>query len=81
METVWRGRNVTDDALNRCIKDLRHLLGDRKQPHRYIETFPKRGYGSISRLDSTRSISGRMPSSLEMARDSDIKFSSLCKDQ
>ena len=45
--TIWAGRFVTDDALNRCIKDLRHVLKDTEQPRRYIETFPKRGYSLI----------------------------------
>lgn len=47
VDIVWDGRAVTDYALNRCIKDLRHCLGDTGEQRRYIETYPKRGYSLI----------------------------------
>lgn len=43
IETVWRGRIVTDDALNRCVSLLRNCL-DSESPHKYIKTIRKRGY-------------------------------------
>jgi DNA-binding winged helix-turn-helix (wHTH) protein/tetratricopeptide (TPR) repeat protein len=41
---VWGDVIVTDDALNRCISELRRILGDKRGTERYIETLPKRGY-------------------------------------
>jgi TolB-like protein/DNA-binding winged helix-turn-helix (wHTH) protein/Flp pilus assembly protein TadD len=44
LDRVWPGLVVTDDALTRCISELRHALGDDRQKPRYLETLPKRGY-------------------------------------
>jgi TolB-like protein/tetratricopeptide (TPR) repeat protein len=43
-DAVWGNVVVTDDALNRCISELRRMLGDRRGETHYIETVPKRGY-------------------------------------
>ncbi len=43
-EHVWHPAIVTDDALTRCISELRRHLGDRAADPRFIETIPKRGY-------------------------------------
>ena len=43
-EHVWHPAVVTDDALTRCISELRRHLGDRAAEPRFIETIPKRGY-------------------------------------
>lgn len=53
VDLVWDGRAVTDYALNRCIKDLRHCLGDTGEQRRYIETYPKRGYSLICDVEIT----------------------------
>src|SRR4030095_5653636 len=44
LDRVWPGLVVTDDALTRCISELRHALGDDRQKPRYLATLPKRGY-------------------------------------
>ncbi|MEO1035928.1 MAG: winged helix-turn-helix domain-containing protein [Pseudomonadota bacterium] len=44
LEEVWDGRPVTDDALSRCIAELRKVFGDDTRNPRYIQTVPKRGY-------------------------------------
>jgi DNA-binding winged helix-turn-helix (wHTH) protein/tetratricopeptide (TPR) repeat protein len=41
---VWNPAIVSDDALTRCISELRRQLGDRADAPSYIETIPKRGY-------------------------------------
>jgi len=41
-EHVWGGKNVSDDAINRCISVLRKSLGGKQQT--YIKTVPKVGY-------------------------------------
>ncbi len=43
-EHVWHPAIVTDDALTRCISELRRHLGDRAAEPDFIETIPKRGY-------------------------------------
>lgn len=63
-DKVWEGRTVTDDALTRCIKNLRQALGDTKRPHRFIETFPKRGYCLICDVEELESVA---PPELEAA--------------
>ena len=54
--TVWGGVFVTDDALNRCITQLRRILGDDARAPRFIETISKRGYRLIAPV--TREASG-----------------------
>lgn len=43
IRSVWGGRVVSDDAVNRCIVELRRALGDGGQGS-VIETIPKVGY-------------------------------------
>ena len=44
VDTVWKGSVVTDEALTRCISELRHTFEDSKKTPRFIQTIPKRGY-------------------------------------
>lgn len=46
--TVWSDVIVTDDALTRCIRELRRVLGDDARSPRFIETISKRGYRLIA---------------------------------
>lgn len=41
---VWAGTFVSDDALVRCVGELRKVLGDDARSATVIETIPKRGY-------------------------------------
>lgn len=43
LDGVWRNQVVSDDALTRCISDIRAELG-RLSKNKFIETLPKRGY-------------------------------------
>ena len=43
-EYVWGNQIVSDDALTRCISDLRTQLGSHTDNTQLIETLPKRGY-------------------------------------
>ena len=44
---VWSDGSGSDDALVRCIGDLRRALGDSGRAHRFIETSPGGGYRLI----------------------------------
>ena len=44
LQEVWPGTFVTDDALKRCILELRHVFADDAREPRVIQTIPKRGY-------------------------------------
>jgi TolB-like protein/Tfp pilus assembly protein PilF len=46
-ETIWRNVHVTDDALTRCIREIRDALGDNERPPRFVKTTAKRGYTFI----------------------------------
>jgi DNA-binding winged helix-turn-helix (wHTH) protein len=46
--TVWHDVIVTDDALYRCITQLRRVFGDDPRSPRFIETISKRGYRLIA---------------------------------
>jgi DNA-binding winged helix-turn-helix (wHTH) protein/TolB-like protein len=46
-ETIWKDTFVSDQALTKIIKEIRHALGDSAQQPKYIETVPKRGYRFI----------------------------------
>lgn len=47
-QEVWSPAVVTDDALTRCISELRRHLGDDTGRPRFIKTVPKRGYRLIA---------------------------------
>lgn len=44
IETVWQGRFVSEDSVNRSIAHLRKLLGDPAKQPEYIKTISKQGY-------------------------------------
>ena len=50
IERVWPRGHVTDDVLNRCISQLRTVLGDDPKSPRYIVTVPRIGYRLVARV-------------------------------
>lgn len=70
-DEVWKDTFVTDNALSKVIKELRHALSDAADAPRYIETVPKRGYRFIAplvdaaaedRLEGTQTLTAQIPS-------------------
>ncbi len=49
-DEVWKDTFVTDNALSKVIKELRHALEDSADDPKYIETVPKRGYRFIGQM-------------------------------
>jgi DNA-binding winged helix-turn-helix (wHTH) protein/lipoprotein NlpI len=49
-EQVWKETYVSDNALTRMIKEIRHVIGDDANAPRYIETLPKRGYRFVEEV-------------------------------
>ncbi len=52
IEAIWPGGVVTDNALTRCIKEVRAVLGDDPAEPRYIETVPRVGYRFIAPVEA-----------------------------
>jgi len=50
-EILWKNKIVNEDALSRCIAELRAALGDNRQNPKFIETIPKKGYRFIYPLN------------------------------
>jgi len=50
-DILWKGKIVNEDALSRCIAELRSALGDERKNPRFIETIPKKGYRFIHPLN------------------------------
>jgi DNA-binding winged helix-turn-helix (wHTH) protein len=48
--SIWGDVLVTDDALNRCITQLRRALADDARQPRFIETISKKGYRLIAHV-------------------------------
>lgn len=48
IDEVWAGRVVSDEALFRCVADLRKKLGDSSSAPKYVQTLPKRGYRLVA---------------------------------
>ena len=48
LDVVWEGRAMNDEPLNRCISQLRKVLGDAPQQPRFIATITKVGYQLIA---------------------------------
>ena len=54
METIWPGTYVTEEALSRCVSQLRKLFDDNsKNPH-VIQTLRKTGYRFIAPVEKVR---------------------------
>ncbi|HKP70966.1 MAG TPA: winged helix-turn-helix domain-containing protein [Pyrinomonadaceae bacterium] len=63
-DEVWQETFVSDNALTKVIKELRHALHDAADSPRYIETVPKRGYRFIGDVtESPEPLNGSMPAS------------------
>ncbi len=52
IEILWPEKTVNEDALSRCVAELRAALGDNSSSPRYIETVPKRGYRFIQQPET-----------------------------
>src|SRR5262245_50599223 len=44
LDALWKTRHVVDDALTRCISQIRQHLGDDPKNPQFIQTVPKVGY-------------------------------------
>jgi DNA-binding winged helix-turn-helix (wHTH) protein/TolB-like protein/Flp pilus assembly protein TadD len=55
MSAIWPNQVVSDNALTRCIRDVRRVLGDSAGRSRYIETVPKLGYRFIAPISNEAS--------------------------
>src|SRR6185436_15691563 len=51
MARVWAGVFVTDDVLNRAVRELRRLFDDGTEQPGVIETIRKRGYRLIAPIE------------------------------
>ena len=51
LETLWADSFVTENALTRCIKEVREALADDFHQPRYIRTFPRVGYKFIANVE------------------------------
>jgi len=51
-DAVWKETFVTDNALTKIVKELRHALEDSAESPLYIETIPKRGYRFIAAIEN-----------------------------
>ena len=52
LAAVWPDTFVTEDALKRCISELRRVFEDDAREPRVIETIPKRGYRLIAQVSA-----------------------------
>src|SRR5882724_9107622 len=46
-DNLWQDTAVTDDALAKCVMDIRKTLGDDTRQQRLLKTIPKAGYRFI----------------------------------
>jgi tetratricopeptide (TPR) repeat protein/DNA-binding winged helix-turn-helix (wHTH) protein len=50
-ESVWQDTAVTDDALTRCVMDIRKALGDTSRQPRFLKTVSKTGYRFVGSVE------------------------------
>lgn len=65
IDAVWGHPHVSDEALSRCVSQVRHALGDDRTATRFVETIPKRGYrltAEVSGIDA-----GKAPTTITLA--------------
>jgi len=63
-DVVWRDVQVTDDALSRCIREIRQALGDEARAPRFVRTVSKRGYVFIHPVSRSGPEHGAGPAGL-----------------
>lgn len=51
ISAVWDGVIVTDNALTRCVKEVRQALGDDAKNPSYVETVPRVGYRFVAKVE------------------------------
>ena len=51
----WRGKDVYEDALTRCVSSIRKALDDQAEPHRYLETRWATGYRILVPIEADAS--------------------------
>src|SRR6266508_3236608 len=51
LDTLWADAFVTENALTRCVKEVREALQDDAHQPRYIRTFPRVGYKFIADVE------------------------------
>lgn len=61
VKRVWNGSFVTDDALVRCVSQLRKAFGDTSRQQSFIQTIPKRGYRLVPPVTKAHRPSARRP--------------------
>jgi len=62
LHEVWPKTFVTDDALTRCIFELRRVFEDQAKEPRIIQTIPKRGYRLIAPVATIKEGEDQRPS-------------------
>lgn len=60
-DAVWKDTFVSDNALTKIVKEIRHALEDPADAPRYIETVPKRGYRFIAQVENGDRPSSGLP--------------------
>src|SRR5512146_893412 len=50
LQALWSDTAVTDNALTRCIKEIRAALSDDVQDPRFLRTVPRLGYEFIAEV-------------------------------
>ncbi|MEX1054645.1 MAG: winged helix-turn-helix domain-containing protein, partial [Rhodothermales bacterium] len=63
MDEVWDGTVVSDDALLRCISELRKIFNDDPRTPAYIESIRKKGYRLIAPVVPVETSIGAAPPS------------------
>jgi DNA-binding winged helix-turn-helix (wHTH) protein len=69
-ERLWPGQYVSDDALGRCIRQARQVLGEQRGAPRFIKTLPRHGYHFIAPVTvhaSEATASDTLPSALALS--------------
>ena len=78
-DQVWKNTFVSDNALTRVIREIRHGLDDNATDPRYIETITKRGYRFIAPKSERSPDDGRSPSNASAANDTVTEVSEVSK--
>src|SRR5262245_28173065 len=56
LDALWADAFVTENALSRCIKEVREALGDDAHQPRYIKTVPRLGYKFIADVEEAANL-------------------------
>ncbi|MDH5548178.1 MAG: winged helix-turn-helix domain-containing protein [Gammaproteobacteria bacterium] len=64
LDTLWKGRIVSESTLSSCVKAARKAIGDNGQSQKYISTVNRRGFRFIAQVQNENAVASESNTSV-----------------